>query len=209
VNPDATAAPASVPPPVASPAESTSAPRDAGASVSNSSSAAVPEDTLALVAIEAGMQSAAGPMLGVRGLFELGPGIHLGTALHVALSSQTERLAGGGEVSGRGGAGRVFGAWGTELGPVLVYAGPGLSLRLTRGAGDGLDDDEAGLRVTWAAGLDAGVLWDAGGGWTLGAVGDLDVSIPKLGGRFYVGEEEVLEPETLQGWFGVAAGYGF
>lgn len=192
----------------AAPAASAAAPPDGGVSAAGPSNASA-ERTRALVALEAGVQSAAGPMLGVRGLLALAPDIMVGAALHVALSSQTEPLEGGGEVSGRGGALRVFGAWGVELGGVLAYAGPGISARLTRGTGDGLGVDEAGYRATWAAGLDAGALWIAGSGWAFGAVAAVDVSIPELGGRFYVGPGEVLEPEALQVWFGVAAGHEF
>jgi hypothetical protein len=206
-NPDATAAapaPAPTPAPV-----SAAAPPDGGVSTQKVSDAASSEPTRSRLALEAGVQSDVGPMLGGRGLFELWPDIYLGTALHLALSSQREELEGGGEVEGRGGAMRVFGAYGLGIGPVLVYAGPGLSLRLTHGAGDGLEGDDAGYRATWAAGLDLGALWAVGSGWAVGAVAALDVSIPELGGRFYVGEREVLEPETLQGWFGVSAGHEF
>jgi hypothetical protein len=207
-SPDAAAA-APAPSPAATPITSGSEPPDAGASAQSTADASSSEHALSLLAIEAGVQSAAGPMLGARGLFELWPDVYLGTALHIGLSSQTETLAGGGEVNGRGGALRLFGAWGQGLGPVLLYVGPGLSLGLTHGAGDGLDGDEAGYRATWAAGLDAGALWAIGSGWAVGAVAALDVNIPNLGGRFYVGGEEVLEPETLQGWFGVSAGHDF
>jgi len=184
---------------------------DAGAAAPARVAPADSAPTRALLAAELGVQSAAGPMLGARALVELWPHLYAGTALHVALTAQRETLDGGGEVSGRCAAFRLFGAWGGELGPVLLYAGPGFSFRLTRGEGEGLDDGQSGYRGTWAVGLDAGALWMPGGGWMLGAVADLDLSITNLGGRFDVQgqSDEVLKPETLQGWFGVAAGYGF
>lgn len=184
---------------------------DAGATAPARVAPADSAPTRALLAGELGVQSAAGPMLGARALVELWPHLYAGTALHVALTAQSETLDGGGEVSGRSADWRLFGAWGGELGPVLLYAGPGFSFRLTRGEGEGLEDGQAGYRGTWAVGLDAGALWMPGDGWMIGAVADLDLSITNLGGRFDVQgqSDEVLKPETLQGWFGVAAGYGF
>jgi hypothetical protein len=202
------------PPPISSPVPALTAPAasppDTG--ITPTDAAAVERgrpERLALVSLELGVRSASGPQLGVRALFELWPELYAGGAVHIGLSTRSEALDGGGEVSSRSAIGRIFAAWGKRLGPFRTYVGPALSLGLARGTGSGLDDAGVGYRATWAAGLDAGAVWVGSGGWSLGVSAALDAAFAELGGRFYVDDQEVLEPEPLQAWFGVAAGRDF
>ena len=166
-------------------------------------------ESLSLVAVEDAHPCPAGPALGARAMFELWPRIHVGTALHVALLADSEDLAGGGEATSRDVTWRAYAAWGPRLGPLHTYVGPGFRLALARGSGTGLAQSDAGLRATWSAGLDAGAIWVMSDGWSLAASAALDISPAKSGGRFVVEGQEVLAPERLQTWLGVAVGHAF
>lgn len=166
-------------------------------------------ESLRLVAVELALRGPAEPALGARAMFELWPRIHVGTALHVGLLADSEDLAGGGEVTSRDVTGRAYAAWGPRLGPLHTYVGPGFRLALARGSGNGLVQSDVGIRATWSAGLDAGAIWVMSDGWSLAASAALDISPAKSGGRFVVEGQEVLAPERLQVWLGVAVGHAF
>jgi hypothetical protein len=203
---EAPLAPAAREPPA--PLPSDTLPSDAGPSHEASSEAAPSgSEGLAVAAFELGFRSPDMPALGVRGMLEPWPQVYLGTALHVGLRSETQGLAGNGEVSSRDASWRIHAGWGPRLGPVRTYVGPGVCLGIARGSGDGLPQRSSGYRATWAAGLDAGALWVTTEGWSFGAAAALDVAM--LSGRFYIDGEEVLAPERVRGWFGMSVGHAF
>jgi hypothetical protein len=165
---------------------------------------------LGLVAVELAIRGAGEPALGARAMLELGPQIYVGTALHVGLLADSEDLAGGvGEVTSRDVTWRAYAAWGPQFGSLHTYIGPGFRFALARGSSSGLTGTDVGIRATWAAGLDAGAIWSMSDGWTLAASAALDFYVEKPGGRFVVEGREVLTPEPLQAWLGVAVGHAF
>jgi hypothetical protein len=164
-------------------------------------------DRLALAAFELAFRSPDMPALGVRGMLEPWPQIYVGTALHVGLRAETEGLSGDGEVSSRDASWRIHAGWGPQLGPVRTYVGPGASLVIARGTGDGLPQRGSGYRATWAAGLDAGAQWVTPEGWSFGAAAALDITV--LSGRFDIDGEEVLPPDPVRAWFGLSVGHAF
>ena len=147
------------------------------------------------------------PALGGRALFGLWPQGLAGVALHVGLVQDREELPGGAEVTSREWVARAFVAWAPRLGGVDAYVGPGLRLSVAHGAGQGLPDDEAGIRLRPCFGADAGVVWRSGERWVLSASAALDVMVPRVGGWFSVQGVEVLEPAPVRGWLGVGVGY--
>jgi hypothetical protein len=166
-------------------------------------------DDVRLFALELGWRSPSTPELGAVVLFQAWPHLYLGSALHVGLLSNDEDLAGGGTVSSREASVRGYLAWGTQLGRIRAYAGPGVSLGIERGASRQLANTQIGVRASWAAGLNAGALWLTVDGWSFGASAALEVAIAKLGGRFYIDEREVLEPNSVRAWLGMAVGHEF
>jgi hypothetical protein len=142
-------------------------------------------------------------------MLEPWPSIYLGAALHVGLMSETEDLGDGGEVSSRDATLRAYVAWGPRIGPVRTYIGPGFRLDVSRGAGRDLERNDIGYRATGAAGIDAGAFWVTNDGWSFGVSAALDVSFDKPGGRFIISGQEVLAPEPLRGWLGMALGHAF
>jgi hypothetical protein len=147
------------------------------------------------------------PALGVRATFELWPRVYVGTALHLSLIADRETLPDGGEVASRDVVWRAYAAWGPTFGALRTYLGPGVRTSVAHGAGRGLAREAAGYRASWALGVDVGAIWSMDDAWTFHVSGALDVGLSKLGGRFYVAGNEVLEPAPLQGWLGVGAGY--
>lgn len=194
--------------PSAAPVPSDGVPSDAGPSQEESTATAPSgSDRLALAALELAFRSPDMPALGVRGMLEPWPRVYLGTALHVGLRSETEGLSGEGEVSSRDASWRIHAGWGPQLGPVRTYVGPGFSLGVARGSGDGLPQRNSGYRATWAVGIDAGAQWVIAEGWSFGAAAALDVAM--LSGRFYIDGQEVLTPERVRGWLGMTVGHAF
>jgi hypothetical protein len=104
---------------------------------------------------------------------------------------------------------RVYAGWGPRIGPVRTYIGPGFCVGLSRGSGEGLAEANSGLRALSAAGLDLGAVWVTDDRWSFSASGALDLMLAGLSGGFYVGTEEVLVPDALSAWFGMAVGYAF
>jgi hypothetical protein len=190
-------------------AEATPAAAPATVSVSEPRATPTPsEHGLRLVAFELAWRSPAAPALGARALFEAWPRVYVGGALHVGLLSESEALPAGGEVSSRDATLRAHLGWGPQLGSVRTYVGPALCFGLERATSD-LEESNVGVRALWAAGLEAGALWLTDEGWSFGATAALDVSIAKLGGRFYVQDQEVLEPPSVRAWLGMAVGHDF
>lgn len=192
-----------------SPVRSGTLPSDSGPSEEPASMAPTPHrsEPLLVGALEIGMRSLDRPSLGLRGVLEPWPQAYVGTSLHVALRSQTQALAGAGEVSSHDASWRVNAGWGPRLGPVRTYLGPAISLDVARGSGEGLERQKSGLRATWAAGVELGGLWVTSDDWSFGAAAALDVSV--LSGRFEVDEREVLALERVRGWFGISVGHAF
>jgi hypothetical protein len=168
-----------------------------------------PPARLALLTFELAFRNAMEPALGVRAMLEPWSSIYVGTALHVGLLSESEDLAPGGRASSRDATLRAYGAWGARLGSVRTYVGPGVRFGVSRGTGLDLTRGKEGYRAMTGAGLDAGAIWVMDEGWSFAASVALDVWFPKLSGRFYVDEQEVLELETVRGWMGMALGYDF
>jgi hypothetical protein len=192
-----------------SPVASTALPSDAGPTreVGSEDAALAGSEPLVLAAFELGLRSPDLPAIGVRAMLEPWPTVYVGTALHVGLRAQTEGLRGEGEVSSRDVSWRIHAGLGPQLGPVRTYVGPGVSLGISRGSGDGLPQRSSGYRATWAVGVEAGAQWVIDDGWSIGASAALDVSI--LSGRFYIDGQEVLAPERLRGWLGMSVGHAF
>jgi hypothetical protein len=198
------------------PAEQPLGPATAPASVPAPPSASAPLASpalagprLRLAAFELAWGSPSAAALGVRALLEAWPQVYVGGALHVALLSETEDLAAGGEVSSREATLRAYVGWDPRLGSVRAYVGPGVCLDVARGERTDLANGTARYRAIWAAGLDAGALWVTDEGWSIGAAAALDVSFAELGGRFYADGREVLEPKTVRAWLGMSVGYAF
>jgi hypothetical protein len=164
---------------------------------------------LQLLAFEAAFRSTPQPALGARVMFELWPNTYVGTALHVGLTSDSENLTDAGRVSSRDATWRAYAGWGPRIGPVRTYIGPGFCVGLSRGSGQGLAQANSGLRALSAAGLDLGAVWVTDERWSFSASGALDMVLTGLSGGFYVDTEEVLVPDPLSAWFGVAVGYDF
>jgi hypothetical protein len=164
---------------------------------------------LQLLAFEAAFRSPGQPALGGRAMFELWPNTYVGTALHVGLTSDSQSLTDAGRVSSRDAMWRVYAGWGPRIGPVRTYIGPGLCVGVSRGSGEGLAEANSGLRALSAAGLDLGAVWVTDDRWSFSASGALDLMLAGLSGGFYVDREEVLVPDTLSAWFGMAVGYDF
>ena len=175
------------------------------ASSAGPSSSTAGSDQLTVGAFELGMWSPDRPALGVRGVLELWPDWYVGTALHIEVRSRAETLRGGGEASSRDASWRLNFGWGPSLGPVRTYIGPGVCLGIASGSGDGLPQQDSGLRALWATGLDAGALWVTEDGWSVGVAAALDISV--LSGRFYIDGREVLAPEPVRGWLGISMGH--
>ena len=215
-SPESPARPADAPPVLAAPeplpaAGSSAEPPEQDSAASVAASAFVemqePAQRLQEIALDLAFHGVERPALGARASFELWPRVYAGTALHLSLIADRETLPEGGAVTGRDAVWRAYAGWGPDLGTARSYLGPGLRLNLTRGAGRGLAREEAGVRVSWGLGLDAGVLWALRGAWLLHVSGALDWSRPSWGGRFYVAGNEVLESETLRVWLGIGVGY--
>jgi hypothetical protein len=174
---------------------------------------ALPSDPAAvdlrLVGFELAFKNPLQPALGVRGLIEPWRSLYVGAALHVGLTSDSEDLAGGGKATSRDGMLRAYAAWGPQLGPVHTYIGPGLRIGFSRGAGRALAQNEVGVRLICALGLDAGAVWVTDDGWSFGASAALDVSFSELSGRFMIEGQEVLALAPVSGWLGVVMGHAF
>lgn len=168
-----------------------------------------PPERLGFLGAELGASLARGPTVGGHALLELWPRLYAGGALLLPLLEEKERLPEGGEVSARGLEARVHLGWGPRWGPLRTYLGPGVRLKVQRGKGDGLPRDEAGYRAVWAAGIEAGVLWQLSARATFTFAGTLDAPLTALGGEFNVDDTEVLKPEPLSAWLGIGVGFGF
>jgi hypothetical protein len=192
--------------PAPSPAPSPEAPPAPSASIE-------PDDDgtgrLQLVAFEAAFRSPGRPALGARAMFELWPNTYVGTALHLGLTSDSQNLADAGRVSSRDAMWRVYAGWGPAIGPVRTYIGPGFCFGVSRGSGEGLAQANSGLRALSAVGLDLGAIWVTDDRWSFSASGALDLMLAGLSGGFYVDTEEVLAPDALSAWLGMAVGYDF
>lgn len=164
---------------------------------------------LQLLAFEAAFRSPGQPALGGRAMLELWPDIYVGTALHIGLTPERETLTDAGRVTSRDVTWRAYAGWGPRLGPVRTYIGPGFRFGLSRGSGQGLAQANSGIRALSAAGLDIGAVWVTDEHWSLSASGALDITLAGLSGGFYVDREEVLAPDPLSAWFGMAVGYAF
>lgn len=147
------------------------------------------------------------PALGVRATIELLPRLYAGTALHLSLYREREALLEGGEVTSRDAVWRAHVAWAWAFEGLRAYLGPGLRAGIERATGSGLERSSAALRASWYVGADAGVVWSLHRAWTLHVSSALDVHVPRLGGRFYVEDGEVLKPSALRGWLGIGIGY--
>jgi hypothetical protein len=164
---------------------------------------------LSLVAFELAFRNPVQPAVGARVMTEPWSTLYLGAALHIGLMSDSEDVAGGGEVSSRDATLRAYIAWGPRLGPVRTYIGPGFRFGISRGSGHDLPTRDVGYRASGAAGLDAGAIWVTNEGWSFGASAALDISFAELSGRFTIDGEEVLALDPLRGWVGMAVGHDF
>lgn len=162
---------------------------------------------LTAFSLELAFREPARPALGGRAVVNLWPHGVAGAALHVGLVPDREKLPAGGEVTSNELVTRAFVAWASRLGAFDAYAGPGLRLSVARGAGRGLGQDAAGIRLLPCFGADAGLVWRSDEHWALSASAALDVMVPRLGGWFAVEDVDVLVPAPVRVWLGVGIGY--
>lgn len=168
-----------------------------------------PPRLLSFLGAELGASPSRGPTVGARALFELWPRLYAGVAVLLPVLAEEEQLREGGEVSARGLDARAHFGWGPRWGPLRTYVGPGVRLTVQQGEGEGFPRDEAGYRAVWAAGIEAGVLWQLSHRAAFTFAGTLDASLSPLGGEFNVEGTEVLKPEPVSGWLGMGVGLGF
>jgi hypothetical protein len=204
--PRAAARDASSPPAIAG-EESLPTPSSIAAAPVLAASAAALPARLDELALELAFRRPQRPALGLRATFELWPHSYAGTALHLSLIADRETLADGAEVTSRDAVWRAYAAWGPTFGALRTYLGPGMCASVAQGAGRGFTRDAAGLRLSWALGLNIGAIWSMQDAWTLHASGALDWTLSDWGGKFDVAGQEVLEPAPLRAWLGIGAGY--
>jgi hypothetical protein len=147
--------------------------------------------------------------LGLRGLAGLGRNLHFGGMVSFDLAHETQALRRGGRVEASSSQTRAFLAWGLPFGPLLTYAGPGFGLRLQRGQAEDLPRSTDLFRAIWTGGLEAGLAVHIERRFVIQAAGALELTLRPLSGKYYVEDEEVLRPSSIQGWVGLGAGYAF
>lgn len=190
-------------PEAAPPAAATDAPREHAPSDSAYSSGQSPR-----AAIEYAT-SAAQPWLGLRVALQLGSHLELGAGLRLGLTPLEERDPRGASIEARAVGSRVSGAWTLVLPPGVLRLGPTASVSLERATTHGLTSPTDRTRALWAAGVEAGFRVPVSRKFFFEASSSLDVLMPGVSGKFFIGDREVLAPRSLTLGGALAFGYAW